>query len=210
MRRIGLFSGTFNPIHNGHLLIAEAARESHQLEKVLFVTSPVPPHRKDEALLNGKARHAMVLAAVSSNPFFEASDLELKRLGPSYTIDTLNELEQTFGAKTSIHLIIGGDNLNQIAHWKEGAHILAKCTLLVAPRLAEHCLRASPTAVPELTVPEALKNAQVHILDFPGVGFSSSLIRRYIQEGRSVRYMVPDAVYEMLIAENFYKSCHSM
>ena len=209
MRSIGLYCGTFNPIHNGHLLIAECARDQFSLEKVLFVTSAQPPHR-NSGLLPAELRHELVAKAVEDNAQFEASRLELDRQGPSYTVDTVLMVRELYGEDTQIDLIIGGDNLKNIRDWHKAQLLIEWCRFLVAPRLVyeeaivTHPQNKEPAAVLERVLkstPETcdLPGARVAVIEFPAVSISSSLVRQRIVEGKSVLYMVPKSVRDILL-----------
>ncbi len=278
---IGVFCGTFNPIHLGHLLIAECARDQFALAKVLFVTSPRPPHRRTD-LLDGEDRHLLVSAAVADNPHFEASRIELDRHGPSYTSETIRSLSKLFnehsgsderekkleivprdvpqtGQQTRkkshrLNLILGADNIAQISQWHDSHYLLNTCRFLVAPRLVDLTHKKQEPAAPALrehdparaaseekgrdqtlTNEQALAltthdqedgdheplqaNLDVHLnlmqnlaiphaligtIIFPYVAISSSAIRQRLREGRSVLYMVPKAVNDLLCGKNFY------
>lgn len=208
MRQIGLFSGTFNPIHMGHLIIAECARDQFKLEKVLFVTSPAPPHRAD-TLLDGRARHEMVKAATAENPYFEPSSIEIERTGPSYTIDTVKELRTTHGEDIRINLIIGGDNLPQLHTWKNYEELLALCRILVVPRLryvdeTEKAVRVVGLESPNTNI--GFEGADIVIIDFPGIKISGSNIRERVRAEKTVLYMVPPAVNELIVKRGYFKT----
>jgi nicotinate-nucleotide adenylyltransferase len=211
LRNIGVFCGTFNPIHFGHLLIAENARDQFKLERVFFVTSPRPPHR-DDVHLDGKARHDMVTSAVADNPMFEVSSVEIERPGPSYTIDTIKHFGNLYGAAVRINLLIGGDNVCQLETWHRIDEIYQQSRLLIAPRALESA-RAQSQDKNE-TVPKQLLadleiikrcGAQYDLIDFPLLDISSSMIRSRLAAGRSVLYMVPPAVNNILLANGYYK-----
>ncbi len=207
MRQIGLFCGTFNPIHMGHLIIAECARDQFKLEKVLFVTSPAPPHRAD-TLLDGHARHEMVKAATADNPFFVPSSIEIDRTGPSYTIDTVKELRTIYGEDLKINLIIGGDNLPQLHTWKNHEELLELCRILVVPRL--RYLDETDTALRVVGQDSTVSNvgydgADIVIIDFPGIKISGSNIRERVRAGKTVLYMVPPAVNELIVNHGYFK-----
>ncbi|CAN5247520.1 nicotinate-nucleotide adenylyltransferase [soil metagenome] len=205
MSEIGLFCGTFNPIHLGHMLIAECARDQFNLDKVLFVTSPHPPHRQ-VGLLAGEDRHKLVEAAVASNPFFEASRLELERTGPSYTIDTVKEIIAS--GVSSVNLIIGGDNVPFLKDWHNSKELLRICRLLVVPRLRYLSDEHNESVIQTIaqTTPEQIEGADVRIVDFPGIAISASNIRKRIGLGKTVLYMVPPEVNVLIKAHNFYRS----
>ncbi|HEY9778494.1 MAG TPA: nicotinate-nucleotide adenylyltransferase [Planktothrix sp.] len=213
MPRLGLFCGTFNPIHNGHLLIAECAADQFKLDTVIFVTSPVPPHRQ-KGLLPADLRYELVEAAVADNSRFEASRLELDRSGPSYTVDTVLSVKQRCG-DDPVYLVIGGDNLNSIHDWHKSDLLIANCHFLVAPRLVYRTVMVTnagdktDSAFLETVVEEEvaqkyqLPGAQVSIIDFPAVSISSSIVRARLSAGKSVLYMVPKPVHDILLRSGY-------
>jgi len=211
VRQVAIFGGTFNPIHHGHLLIAEFARAQFNLEKVIFVTSGTPPHRDDE-LLDQESRHRLVLAAVSTNQYFEASDVELKRKGLSYTADTLAHFREELGPDVKLNFIIGGDNFVQIGSWHKVEELIKACRILVAPRLEYQTEQTNPLVRkmertetnPDPEKYNMPKDADWAVIDFPGVAISSSGIRERLKDRKSVRYMVPREVNEMLLNEGYY------
>ena len=205
MSEIGLFCGTFNPIHLGHLLIAECARDQFALARVLFVTSPHPPHRQ-VGLLPGEDRHKLVEAAVASNPYFEASRLELERTGPSYTVDTVKQL--IADGATKVNLIIGGDNVPFLKDWHNSTELLSICRLLVVPRLRYLSDDHNESVLQTIAQsdPEQIEGADIRIVDFPGIAISASNIRKRIGLGKTVLYMVPPEVNSLIQSHRFYKS----
>lgn len=220
MTEIGLFCGTFNPIHLGHLLIAECARDQFKLDHVLFVTSPAPPHR-NVGLLDGEARHKLVEAAVASNQNFRASRLELSRPGPSYTVDTVKEVLNA-DSSARVNLIIGGDNLPFLKEWHNSEELLSLCRLLVVPRLRylsesqnqiqnqnkQMTASANPDVVQTIIQspqPSAVDIPNFELVDFPGIAISASNIRKRISQNKTVLYMVPAAVDALIKSENYYR-----
>lgn len=216
-RQVGIFGGTFNPIHHGHLLIAEFAREQFNLEKVIFVTSGTPPHRDDD-LLEQESRHKLVLAAVSTNKYFEASDVEIKRTGLSYTADTMAHFHSVLGSGVKLNFIIGGDNFVQIGSWHKVEELIKACRILVAPRLEYQTEQTNPLvrkmertdSNPDPAKYKMPENADWALIDFPGVAISSSGIRERLKDGKSVRYMVPREVNEMLMSEGYYTERYAL
>lgn len=193
----------------GHLIIAECARDQFKLEKVLFVTSPAPPHRTDE-LLTGEARHEMVQRAIADNPFFVASAVEIERVGPSYTIDTVNQVRTIYGEDLRINLIIGGDNLGHLNSWKNVDGLLASCRVLVVPRLryideSDKALRMVGEESTD-TTNIGFDKADIVMVDFPGIAISGSNIRERIQAGKTVLYMVPPSVNELIVSRGYFKN----
>ena len=211
MTEIGLFCGTFNPIHLGHLLIAECARDQFALSKVLFVTSLVPPHRSG-GLLPGWDRFAMVQAAVATNPLFEASTLELDRSGPSYTVDTVKQVLALHDNQVRVNLIIGGDNVPFLKDWHNSPELIALCRMIVVPRLIYVGDATNPDSIIKtISQTEAdsfgdcqLEGAQLCTVDFPGIAISASTIRKRVAAGKSVLYMVPPEVNKIIIEKKFF------
>ncbi len=212
MREIGVFCGTFNPIHFGHLLIAECARDQFKLDRVFFVTSPRPPHR-DDVYLAGEARHHMVALAVADNPIFEASLVEINRAGPSYTIDTIKHFGNLCGTEVQINLLIGGDNVSQLETWHKINEIYQQTRLLIAPRALESTRvqsdDESKTVAKKLLADlDKIKcsGARYDLIEFPLVDISSSMIRSRLEADKSVLYMVPPAVNNILLNRGYYKN----
>ncbi|MBK7840534.1 MAG: nicotinate (nicotinamide) nucleotide adenylyltransferase [Candidatus Obscuribacter sp.] len=213
MDEIGLFCGTFNPIHIGHLLIAEAAREQFNLDKVLFVLSPQPPHRSG-GLLASEDRYKLVQAACESNPHFEPSRLELDRPGPSYTVDTAIDVQKLY-PQSRINLIIGGDNLPFLKEWHNIQTLLKMVRLLVIPRLRLVDDKTSTSGISdrigELQMDTSLArdldaSVLLEAVDFPGIGISASGIRSRLSANLSVLYMVPESVNKIILQNGFYKT----
>jgi nicotinate-nucleotide adenylyltransferase len=197
MSQLGIFCGTFNPIHWGHLLMAEFSRQQLGLERVYFVTTPNPPHRHFD-ILDSQRRHELVAAAVADNKYYEASTVELEREGPSYTIETLREFKRQHGP-AGLNLIIGEDNLQYIGKWKDAAEIFSLARIVVAPRTKQIVKPTDPQEPAPLP-----KGANVIKLQLPHVNVSSSEIRRRLRENQSVLYLVPRAVNSILHAKRLY------
>lgn len=207
MSEIGLFCGTFNPVHIGHLLIAEAAREQYRLDRLLLVLSPQPPHRKG-GLLDAEARYTLVQAACKTNPAFEPSRLELDRGGPSYTVDTVRAVREKYqGAR--VNLVIGGDNLPYLQEWHEIHDLLKMVRLLVVPRLRlvksdSTFERTGELAMDLEHVRRLDPDVDVAPVDFAGIGISASSIREKLKRRQSILYMVPESVHEIIEHNNYY------
>ena len=133
MSKIGIMGGTFNPIHNGHIKIAQAAKSEYHLDKVIFLTSGNPPHKRDEAILDAKIRHIMVKRAISGIDGFEPCDYEVNRTEYSYSVNTLRHFKETM-PDDELFFIIGGDSLRDFHKWYQPDEILKLCTLLVYDR----------------------------------------------------------------------------
>lgn len=186
--RVGILGGTFDPIHLGHLRAAENAREALGLDRVLLVPASVPPHRPEPAS-SALDRFAMVALAASGHPAFAPCDLELRRQGPSFTVDTLAALRES-SPDDALVLIVGSDTYPEMAAWRERERLLGMCTLAVVDRPGEE----PPALAPGVRRVEA-----------PGLPVSASDVRRRVREGRSVRYLVPDGVADYLGKRGLYR-----
>lgn len=198
MKEIGISGGTFNPIHNWHLLAAQFAISQFGLDKVLLVPNGDPPHKKS-GVLPKEERFEMVVAAALTMPGkLEASRVELDRKGPSYTLDTLQILRARYGPKVRLNLIIGLDNLEPIPNWYKANEIFKLARLLVAPRL---CIPAEEVERLTKNLPAGTDYA---FIDAPTSSVSSTLIRDMLVRGESVQYLVPPAVHDILRAKRHY------
>ncbi len=195
MIRTGLMGGTFDPIHLGHLLAAEAAREAADLDEVWFIPTAVPPH-KPQPGADGAARRTMVERAVAGHPCFRVEDLELERGGVSYTIDTVNLLRERYPDR-SFYWIVGTDMMNDLPNWRR-IEELAERVLFV-------CLRREGEESEEDSLPVFLRGRLLHA-SMPPIGISSTDIRARRREGRSIRYQVPEAVREFIEGNGLYES----
>lgn len=188
--KIGLFFGSFNPIHVGHLIIANLMVEGSDLKKVWFVVSPHNPLKPAKGLLHEFDRYDMVRAAVHDNYKLEVSDVEFHLPKPSYTIHTLVHLQERHPDK-EFRIIMGEDNLTNFTRWKNYRQILDHYGLYVYPR---------PGTQPS----ELRSHPNVTIVEAPLLDISATFIRERIRKKQSVRYLVPDAVEEMIRAKGFY------
>ncbi len=193
MKRLGLFGGTFDPPHVGHLALAEWARERLRLDRVLFLPAGQPPHKRRARVSSAAARLAMTRLAVRGNPAFEVSTLEIESDGPSYTVDTVRRIAAARPG-SRFYLLVGADSLDDFRTWHEPEAILAHCTLAVAGR---------PGAGRAATRAWARRHGVVWIGN-PGIEVSSSLVRARARAGRSVRYLVPEPVARYLARHRLY------
>jgi nicotinate-nucleotide adenylyltransferase len=195
----GVFGGTFDPIHLAHLAVAEAARDAFGLRRVLFIPAAQPPHKPGHDISPVEDRLAMVEAAVEGNPAFEISRLEIERSGPSYTVDTLTALcEAAPGDRLA--LILSAESYSEFGSWHEPRRILDLAALVVAPRVGY--ADADPDLIAR-QFPEA--RATVAFMDGPRIRLSASEIRQRAADGRSVRYLVPDAVAAYIGDHDLYQ-----
>lgn len=188
--KIGLFFGSFNPIHVGHLIIANTMATTTDLEQVWFVVSPQNPFKKTKSLLHEFDRLDMVERAIADNSRLKVTDIEFSMPRPSYTIDTLRKLQEKFPQHT-FTLIMGEDNLEQFANWKAHEEILNGFGLYVYPR-------------PNSPITTFRDHPNVRLVQAPLLDISATFIRESIRANRSIRYMVPDIVEEMIERKKFY------
>jgi nicotinate-nucleotide adenylyltransferase len=190
-KKIGLFFGSFNPIHTGHMIIANIMVETTDLDKVWFVVSPQNPFKPSKGLLHEFDRYDMVRAAVYENYKLEVSDIEFNLPKPSFTIHTLIHLSEKHPDK-QFKVIIGEDNLEKFAHWKNYERILEDYGLYVYPR---------PHAVPS----EIRNHPNVVMVNAPMIDISATFIRECIRKNQSIRYLVPDPVEAIIRSKKFYQ-----
>ncbi|MDZ7269995.1 MAG: nicotinate-nucleotide adenylyltransferase [candidate division KSB1 bacterium] len=193
--RLGLFGGTFDPIHIAHLIVAEWVREEMGLDRVLFVPAALPPHKTDRMLSPAWQRLAMVRLATAGSPWFEASDLEIRRGGVSYTIETVRALRQQYKLQPhELFLIIGSDSLKDMGSWREPESIFAESAVVVVPRPGFDPSEAPPQFASKATLIAA-----------PLVEISSSEIRERVRSGKSIRYLVPPGVERLINEHGLYR-----
>ena len=188
MMKLGILGGSFNPIHFGHLILAQEAKESLGLEKVLFVPCALPPHKSEDDLLSASHRLEMVRLAIQGNPHFELSDLEVRRGGVSYSIDTVNALRKESPSAT-FYFLIGSDALQGLSRWKQIEELERLCHFVIAGR----------PRFPAADLPKGLLR-----LSMPEIDISSREIRQRLTEGRSIRYLVPEPVGDYLEKHQLY------
>ncbi len=189
-RKTALFFGSFNPVHNGHLMLANYLVEYGGLDDLWFIVSPQNPFKAKETLLEDRHRLRMLELAVEGDDRFEVSDIELYMPKPSYTIDTLVRLSERYS--NEFYLVCGLDNLKRFPKWKNADIILRDYHILVYPRKG-------------FDGGEMLQHPHVHLLDAPEIEVSSTFIRNAVSEGRDVRYFMPEKVYKYIDEMRFYK-----
>jgi nicotinate-nucleotide adenylyltransferase len=224
MQKLAVFGGTFNPIHWGHLLIAETALSQMQLDQVLWVPALQPPHKfRSDLLLSYEQRSHLVELAIASHPQFKLVDLSVNSAAPSFAIDTLKALQKCY-PDALWHWIVGLDTFQTLPRWYARRDLAPYCCWLVAPRPPTSLLVNDPNSVNAVETPDLkldLKQICVavaeqlaaqsipirwQILQMPLVGISSSLVRAYCQQGRSIRYLVPDAVAAYISVHRLYQA----
>jgi len=212
-RRIGVFGGTFNPIHIGHLRSAEEVCEAQQLDRVLFIPSASPPHKRADGLASAAHRLAMVRLAIAGNPRFRASPIEIERGGPSFSVDTLRALRARM-PRARFVFILGLDAFREIATWKSYGSLFTLCDMVVTsrpPRRGAALRAAIPVAVREefcyrrasRTLEHRTGN-QIVFQRLSDLDISASALRARLHAGLSVRYLVPPAVQRYIERHHLY------
>jgi nicotinate-nucleotide adenylyltransferase len=201
MSLFGIIGGTFDPIHYGHLVLAEKALEAFGLAKVIFVPAAIPPHKIGEVSTSAVNRLRMVELAIENNPRFEVSRVELEREGPSYSIDTLRELKkQGYGDQAAF--IMGFDSLLELYSWKNYQEFLAETKVITAFRPGYPILKG------EEEWPEFLRPylTQILVLEAPLLAISSTWLRVELMYNRSIRYLLPEAVRDYINENRLYRN----
>ncbi len=199
--RLGVLGGTFDPVHLGHQIIAEEARVKLSLDRVMFVPAGQPWFKDDVELSPSADRLEMLRLAVCSNPNFHIDTQELERPGPSYTVDTLEELRSRLGAEVELYFIIGLDALAEMPRWKRPARLADLCHFagMGRPAFTDMDVQGLEKAIPGIS-------RRIHIVDNVLVDISSSDIRRRVQEGLPIRYLVPEGVERYIREKGLYKT----
>ena len=194
MKKIGLFFGSFNPIHIGHLILANYILENSDMDELWFVVSPQNPFKDKKSLLTDHNRLDMVQLAVKNYPKMRASNVEFSLPKPSYTIDTLTYLKEKY-PNYSFALIMGEDNLDSLPKWKNAEKLMSDYQIIVYPRTFEG----------EKKDCEYLQHENISTVNAPIIELSATEIRNMIKEGKNVRPMLPPEVFEYLDGSSFYK-----
>ncbi|MBE6095767.1 MAG: nicotinate-nucleotide adenylyltransferase [Schwartzia succinivorans] len=198
--RVGILGGTFDPIHNGHLMMAEAVRDEYEMEKVLFIPAAQPPHKRGHKISPAEDRYMMTVLATCMNPAFEVSDIEMRREGLSYSIDTVRALLRATGGDSEFFFIAGTDVIREIHTWERIEELLDICPFIAASR---------PGCRPDV---ERTRNLlgdlgvrQIHLLNTPELEISSTDIRERVAAGRSIKYIVPSEVEHYIYKKGLYR-----
>lgn len=197
MKKVGIIGGTFNPIHLGHLIMAERAYEEFELDEILFIPAGISYFKDQSTVLDKKTRITLTGGAIGDNPHFALSTIECDRAGNSYTYETLEELKR-HNPDTQYYLIIGADSLVQMELWQKPENILRDAIILVAKR-------QGPTTQEFLDKMESIKakyNADIRIIPCTYIDISSTEIRERVKAGKSIKYLVPE------VTENYIRKHH--
>ena len=200
--KLGLFGGTFDPVHHGHLIGAQAALSDMNLDKVIFVPASLPPHKKDRGITSPEHRVAMLRAAIEDNPGFDMSLVEMERGGQSFTIDTIRNIKSSLGDRDKLYLILGADNLVDFTTWLNWRDIIDECGIIALERQG---FGSAQKIFASGLGKEEMDKMDLNWVRMPLVGISSTDIRNRVQNGRSIRYQVPRRVEEYILENSIYR-----
>jgi len=213
--RLGLFGGTFNPIHIGHLRAAVEVWETFGLDKVILIPSAHPPHKNADALASPQDRLEMVRLAIEGTSFFEASEVEIARSGPSYTIETLRHFQKQYGAQSAIHFIVGIDAFSEITTWKSFEGLFATAHFIVMARPGAKLKDLEGFILEHISKEYRLDRStnsfrhpswcSIFCFDITHLDISATETRKCISEGRSIRFLVPYAVEHFIERKGLYR-----
>lgn len=202
-RHIGLIGGTFDPIHYGHLVVAEEVRFTLDLAEMVFVPAGQPPHKEGSTVTEAHHRLTMLELALASNPHFSISKIDIERPGPSYTVDTLRLLREQWGEETGIYFVIGWDSLEYLLTWHDPAGILAQLAALVAVRRPGY--EGEPGSLERME--QRLPGIQQRLLVVPApqLEISATDLRQRVAKGRPIKYQVPEQVERYIADHKLYR-----
>jgi nicotinate-nucleotide adenylyltransferase len=216
LKRLGLFGGTFNPVHLGHLRAGIEIGEAFSLDRILFIPTAVPPHKNSAGLLPFAQRWKMVQLAIGGSPLFKASDVEQKRAGKSYSIQTLRYFKEKYGQKVDLYFIIGIDAFWEIHTWREFHNLFTLSHFIVMDRPGYPKSRIKEFLTQTLSTGISYRPREnrfchpsgysIYFFPVPRLEISSTRIRSLRQEKRSIRYLVPEKVEEYIIRKDLYAS----
>ena len=213
---IGLFGGTFNPFHNGHIEIIKPVRNKFKLEKIFFIPSATPPHKPDINLASANDRFKMVSTSLKDSRFFFASNKELTREGPSYTIDTINEFKQEYDKSTNFYLLMGSDAFLDITTWKQKDKIFQNISIIVMLRGLWENYDSITSFIDQHISKEYIFNKadncfhhttqhKILIFNVPKIDISSTTIRKRIKDNKPINTLVPENVEKIIKTKGLYK-----
>lgn len=199
--RVGIMGGTFDPIHYGHLVTAEAARIEFDLDEVIFTPAGNPPHKKNYDVTLAEDRYMMTALAINSNPFFNVSRIEIEREGYTYTVDTLKGFSKKYGADTNLFFISGADAILDIFTWKDVKEVLSYCTFIAATRPGYPIEKLEQ----RLLDIKRIYGKAVYPLQVTGMDISSTQIRNRVRKGLSIKYLLPESVEVYIKKHKLYR-----
>jgi nicotinate-nucleotide adenylyltransferase len=203
IRRVGVIGGTFDPVHYGHLVIAEEVYATLDLAEMIFVPAGHPPHKLHNLVASAQHRLAMLELAIAGNAHFSISRVDLDRPGPSYTVETLRLLRQQWEEQTAIYFLIGWDSLEDFLTWRDSAGILAQLSYLVAVRRPGYNEDSNYRASLEARLPGI--NSRLLVVSAPQLEISSTDLRTRVAEGRPIKYQLPESVEQYIEQYSLYQ-----
>lgn len=199
--RFAIMGGTFDPIHFGHLAAAEEVRQKLHCDKVIFIPSGNPPHKKGRILTDAALRYAMTSMAVISNPKFEVSSIEINRIGYTYTLDTVKQLTDNYGSDVELLFITGADAILEVETWYKADELLKLCSFVAVTRPGYDRSKLEQ----KIQYLQSKYDSVIFSIDVPGLNISSTDIRQRVIEGSSIKYLVPEAVEQYIYDNGLYK-----
>lgn len=199
--KVGIMGGTFDPIHYGHLIAAQAAKTHFNLDKVIFTPTGKPPHKKGYTVTPAEDRYSMTMLATNDNPFFKVSRMEIERPGLTYTVDTLEQFYEMMGDDTKLYFISGADAVLDILTWKDVERVLGYFTFIAATRPGYPIERLNK----QLSQLRQMYGGQVHPMEVTGMDISSTEIRKRVKSGLSIKYLLPESVKTYIKKSGLYK-----
>jgi nicotinate-nucleotide adenylyltransferase len=200
---VGIFGGSFNPVHLAHLILAERVRSERSLDTVLFIPARTPPHKASEPLAEGVDRLRMVELAIEGHPAFEALPIEIERSGPSFTLLTVRELRRRYGEGAQLFLLLGGDSLADLPNWWRAGELVEEADVIAFDRpgclLDDHLPRMGAV----FGEPWVRRTAELKVRA-PLVEISATEVRQRVRAGKSVRYLVPEPVRHYILERGIY------
>lgn len=197
---IAIMGGTFDPIHYGHLVTAEAVRDKFSIDKILFVPTGMPPHKDSSSITISRHRHLMTILATSTNPFFEVSSVEIDRKGITYTIDTIKILKEIYGDNCDIYFITGADALLELETWYKLDELLSVCKFVAATRPGFFLNDLEQN----IKYIKSKYGKDVYHLEVPSLAISSTDIRKRVESGQTIKYLLPESVEQYIIKHKIY------
>lgn len=202
-KRVGIMGGTFDPVHQGHLVTAEAARSEFNMNKVVFVPSGQPPHKTGLSISDKEHRYIMTILATAANPFFEVSRTEIDRPGESYAIDTVRYFKGKMPTDSELYFITGADAILEIVTWKDVEELFANCTFIAATRPGYRLNEMKKKLLSKLSEANLKK---IIPLEVPAMAISSTDIRERVKNQRTIKYLLPESVENFIQKNDLYQA----
>ena len=199
-KSLAIMGGTFDPIHYGHLVTAEAVRYEFNIDQVFFMPTGHPPHKSQENITHSEHRYLMTVLATATNPHFNVSRLEIDRKGITYTIDTIKDLIRIYGENVELYFITGADALSHIFTWKDAEELLKMCTFVAVTRPEYH----KEELIEKVEIIRNYYQSKIHFLEVPALSISSTNIRDRVKKGMPIKYLLPESVENYIYKFKLY------